>query len=93
MYYLTKFRQTKQNLIKYNTNQNIFYYMNLNLIDSKFKFNNNLFYIDMLLNLYVRKLNTNYNDLIYRNIKNNHITTKYSIYSNLQNNTKKNTQY
>ena len=81
MYYLTKFRQTKQNLIKYNTNQNIFYYMNLNLIDSKFKFNNNLFYIDMLLNLYVRKLNTNYNDLIYRNIKNNHITTKYSIYS------------
>ena len=93
MYYLTKFRQTKQNLIKYNTNQNIFYYMNLNLIDSKFKFNNNLFYIDMLLNLYVRKLNTNYNDLIYRNIKNNHITTKYSIYSNVQNYTKKNTQY
>ena len=81
MYYLTKNRQTNQKFIQSNANQNIFYYMNLNLINSKFKFNNNLFYIDMLLNLYIRKLNTNYNTLLYTNLtKIKHNT--YNIYTN-----------
>lgn len=84
MYFIIKHRSIKQNIIKSNINQNIFYYMNLNLINSKFKFNNNLFYIDMLLNLYIRKLNSNYNYLIYKNIK-NVINNKYLIYTNNKN--------
>lgn len=82
MYYLIKFRHTNQKCIQSNVNKNIFYYMNLNLINSKLKFNNNLFYIDMLLNLYVRKLNTHYNTLNYINVK----TVNKSYYSIISSN-------
>ena len=34
-------------------NQNLFYYFNLNLINSNLKFKDNLFYIDLILNLYI----------------------------------------
>lgn len=85
MYFIIKYRQTKQKLIKFKSNQNIFYYMNLNLIELNSEFKDNLFFIDLLLNLYIRKLNTNYNTLIFKNIRNLNLINKYAIYSKNKN--------
>ena len=70
IYYLIRNRKNKLSIIKLKTlNQNLFYYFNLNLIDSNFNFKDNMFYIDLILNLYIRKLNTTYNKFNYKEIR------------------------
>lgn len=69
VYYLIKNRKNKLSMIKLKSlNQNLFYYFNLNLINSNLKFKDNLFYIDLILNLYIRKLNTTYNKFNYKEV-------------------------
>lgn len=71
------------------------YISNLNIIDSNFKFNDNLFFIDLFMNFNVRKLNKLYNSInytkinkanLYKNYKNDiNIKLQYNNISNIEN--------
>ena len=56
------------------------YYSNLNIINSNFKFNDNLFFIDLIINFNVRKLNKLYNSINYTKIN------KLNLYKNYKSN-------
>lgn len=69
------------------------YLLNLNLINYNLQFNDNLFYIDLILNLAARKFNLNYNQLSYMNFINNRYVNNYNtflIYKNKKNSKKLN---
>lgn len=93
--YLLKHQNNINIYTKYNNNIN---YLNMNIINlnnNNFIFNNKLFYIDLILNLTIRKFNNNYNNFNYYNyyskikslVINNFIDYKNII---IKNNLKKN---
>jgi len=87
--------QNNMNIIKYKNNNVNYLNMNIiNLNNNNFIFNTKLFYIDLILNLTIRKFNLNYNNFNYYNYNSNIkslIINNFAEYKNiiLKNNLKK----